>query len=306
MRKRTTKRVMIEHSVFRQMLSYKPYVSYQADKQRLKNELKQEIINFYSDKYYRLKESSREAIDFILFSGCTLGFSYASQEYLSQFGVSERTVRRIINELQQAGLISIAYRRNGKFNMCKKPVYFLTKHPYFYYWKSLIGIDDQSNNLLDSQEENDRNVDKSIDSKDNQLYNQELTSYQLNNPKKDRSENDKSPIESDLDYLPSYIDHIFGTIYKAHFGMDIKRTNELWTILQQQAYKVNIEPENVPQAGIWSLKQLIGQMKIKKIKNIYAYFTKIVRTKCYEIFDEECQELYGADFSKTSFSMPYD
>jgi hypothetical protein len=306
MKTRTIKRVMIEHSTFRQMLSYKPYVSFQADKQKLKNELKQDIINFYSDKFYRLKEGSRDAIDFILFSGCTLGFSYVSQEYLSKFGVSERTIRRIMSELQSAGLISIAYRRNGCLNMCKKPVYFLTKHPYFYFWKSLIGIDDQYSNLLDSQEESDRIVDKSIESDDNQVYNYELTFSQNKELEKDRSENEQIPIDNDLDYLPSYIDRTFGTIYKAHFGMDIKRINQLWTILKQQAYKVNIEPENVSQAGIWSLKQLISQMKIKKIKNIYAYYTQIVKDKCHEIFNQECESEYGADFSKVSFSLPYD
>lgn len=306
MKTRTIKRVMIEHSVFRQMLAYKPYVSYQADKQRLKTKFKQGIIDFYQDKWYRLKEGTRAAVDFVLFSGCTLGFSYVSQEYLAQNGISERTIRRIMSELQSAGIIAIAYRRNGRFNMCKKPVYFIVKHPYFEFWKTLIGIDDQSCNLLDSQVENDRNVDKSMKNADNQFFNLNTTSSLPNACKKDRSEYDSFPEDLDMNYVPQYIDRTFATIYKAHFGFDVVRINKLWTILKQQAYKVNIEPENVPQAGIWSIKQLVSAMKLRKIKNIYAYFTKIVKEKCQDIFTEECQELYGADFSKVSFSLPYD
>ncbi|WKB37002.1 hypothetical protein QS257_09620 [Terrilactibacillus sp. S3-3] len=118
-------RTIIEHSQFRQMLSYKPYITAKKDKQAVKNELKDSIINFfYTDKWYRLKEATRAAIDFICFTSVERGFCYASQGYLTNFGVSERTIRRIMSELQKAGIIYIAYRRLGHFNMCGKPVYF--------------------------------------------------------------------------------------------------------------------------------------------------------------------------------------
>lgn len=297
MKTRTLKRVMIEHSIFRQMLSYKPYVSFQADKQRLKNELKQDIINFYSDKFYRLKEGSRAAIDFILFSGCSLGFSYASQEYLAQFGVSERTIRRIMSELQDAGLISIAYRRNGRFNMCKKPVYFMTKHPYFDYWKSLIGIDDQSSIRVDDQEQNDRIVDTLIDSEENLLSNNKLTSSQSSNCIKDRGK--------DIDTVPDNIDHDFSKLYSCYFGLDVKAINNLWHICTHQAWTQNIDPEHIAEGAIHALKQTVGQMKIKKIKNVAAYFTATLKAIYHDIFIDECFEKFGVDITQPfEFTMP--
>ncbi|MDD9147377.1 hypothetical protein OYT88_02280 [Sporolactobacillus sp. CQH2019] len=305
MKTRTKRRTIIEHSQFRQMLSYKPFVTLQSDKQTVKNDLKQDIVNLYQDKWYRLKEGTRAAIDFLCYSACELGFSYASQEYLSKWGVSERTIRRIMNDLQKTGIIFIAFRRKGAFNCCGKPVYFFTKHQYFAYWRSFLGIDAQSSNLLDSQVETPEiPITKPILTAD-PFSNSILTSNLSKESVKDRSKDEESPIGSDIDYLPHYIDRTFGIIYKVHFGLNIERINSLWSILKQQAYKANIELENVSQAGIWSLKQLIGQMKIKKIKNINAYFTQIVKEKCHEIFLNECEDEYGADFSKLEFVIPH-
>lgn len=75
-------RTIIEHSQFREMLSYKPAAANKADKQMIKNELKDSIINFYSDKWYRLKDATRAAMDFICFTSADKGFAMPASPIL--------------------------------------------------------------------------------------------------------------------------------------------------------------------------------------------------------------------------------
>ncbi|WP_139692499.1 hypothetical protein [Sporolactobacillus terrae] len=304
-------RKIVEHSQLRQMLSYRICYKDKSEQQQIKNQLKDEVMSAYGDKWIRLAEGTRSAIDEAMFMATEKGFSFMSKDYLTRHGISKRTLDRAFNFLADKGLIYIVYRRKGCLNLTGKPIYLFTSHSYFKHWVNFLSLDVALDVTANVAAENSQTSILASDSEDIPVS----TSFELpnNNLKelsnKDRSEKadvDTDNINDDLDYLPSYIDRTFGTIYKAHFGLDIKRINQLWTILQQQAYKVNIEPENVPQAGIWSLKQLIGQMKIKKIKNLYAYYTQIVKDKCHEIFNQELEDM-GADLSQSiSFSLPYD
>lgn len=301
-------RTIIEHSQLRQMLSYRICYKDKSEQQQIKNKLKDEVIAAYGSKWIRLASGTQSAIDECIFMSTERGFSFMSKDYLTRHGVSKRTLDRAFNFLAEKGLIYIVYRRKGCLNLTGKPIYLFTSHLYFSYWVNFLSLDVASIDATNVVTRNSQTTSLASDSEhQNDSLPIILPEDYLKNSLKDRSENEQSPIESDLDYLPSYIDRTFGTIYKAHFGMDIKRINQLWTILKQQAYKVNIEPENVQQAGIWSLKQLIGQMKIKNIKNIYAYYTQIVKDKCHKIFDWECGEMYGVDITQpVSFSLPYD
>jgi hypothetical protein len=139
-----SKRVIIEHTQFREWLTMKPYASTQRDKHEIKNKLLNDMRVFYADKWDRLKRETKDCLDFICYSAASRGFCYASQQYLSlNFNVSQSTVRRIMRELSQGGLIKIAYRRNGSLNCPKKPVYFLVNHPAYGRYASLFAHDDR-------------------------------------------------------------------------------------------------------------------------------------------------------------------
>lgn len=307
MKTRTIKRQVVEHSQLRQMLSYRICYKDKYEQQSIKNSLKDEVMAAYGDRWIRLAEGSRSAIDECVFMSTERGFSFMSKDYLTRHGISKRTLDRAFNFLAEKGLIYIVYRRKGCLNLTGKPIYLFTSHPYFKHWVTFLSLDVASDDGTNGAIENSQTSNLASDSEDIHISTSfELPNNNLKDPLKDRSEDENSPINLDIDYLPFYIDRTFATIYKAHFGLDIKRISQLYSILQQQAYKVNIEPENVREAGIWSLKQLIGQMKIKKIKNIYAYYTQIVKEKCHEIFDEELESM-GADLSsKITFNLPYD
>lgn len=136
--------VLVDSKIFNQMVSYKPYTENQSQSKKMKFTLLDDIKSFFSDKWYRLKNGTRSALDMMAFLSTERGFVYASQSYLSdRYEVSDRTIRRIVRDLEKAGLIYIVYRRHSKGNSKGKPIYLFTKHPYFTYWTKLLGLNSQ-------------------------------------------------------------------------------------------------------------------------------------------------------------------
>ncbi|QAA22461.1 helix-turn-helix domain-containing protein [Sporolactobacillus terrae] len=194
-------RTIIEHSTFRQMQSHEAL----HDKS-IKDKFLNSIISFYGDRYYRLKQGTRDALDWLCFLAHNKGYCYASQTYLAENGVSERTIRRIMKNLQQASIIFIAYRRKGHFNCCGKPVYFFVQHPYFTEWCKLLNInvpDNDRDNSHHNSSENGSTMGEN-DSFQESTYSlpKKLSSNPLNN-------------RETLDLLPDNIDHDFAHLYHA-------------------------------------------------------------------------------------------
>jgi hypothetical protein len=147
--------MFIETDQLQQIISYKPLVHNQEGQQKVKLQLLEDVKAFFADKFYRLKAATRKAIDFIAWLSSERGFIFASQLYIGEkYGVSDRTIRGIMKQLEGAGLIVKAYRRAKNTNAKGKPVYFFTKHKYFTYWKELLGFNSFQE---DCQEENGQN-----------------------------------------------------------------------------------------------------------------------------------------------------
>jgi hypothetical protein len=270
-------RTIIEHSTFRQMQSHEAL----HDKS-IKDKFLNSIISFYQDKYYRLKQATRQALDSLCFLAADKGYCYASQTYLAENGISERTIRRIMKDLANAGIIYVSYRRKSHFNCCGKPVYLFVHHPYFKQWKLLLNINVPVNDQEHDQVETIKNG--SISAKNDSF--QEST-FSISKNKQDHVLNNRET----LDLVPDNIDHDFAHLYSCYFGVNLKQINELWHICKRQAWKINIEPEHVAEGAIHALKQTVGQAKIKKIRNFVAYFTNTLKSIYHDIFTEECDEL---------------
>ena len=137
--------VLVDSKVFKQMISYKPLTNNQSESKKMKFTLLDDIKDFFSDKWQRLKNGTRSAIDMMAFLSAERGFVYASQSYLGErYDVSDRTIRRVMSDLERVGLIYTVYRRHSKGNSKGKPIYLFTQHPYFSYWVELLGLDDQN------------------------------------------------------------------------------------------------------------------------------------------------------------------
>ncbi|KIL72273.1 hypothetical protein [Bacillus badius] len=147
--------IFIESEQLKQMLSYKPLAENHAGQQKIKLQLLESIKEFFADKFYRLKKATREAIDFIAWLSSERGFIFASQLYLAErHGITDRTIRNIMKQLEGAGLVVKVHRRAKGTNAKGKPVYLFTKHKYFSYWKELLNLSECEDFHEDFHEEN--------------------------------------------------------------------------------------------------------------------------------------------------------
>ena len=137
------------------MQSVKPLATNQGEQNELKMGLLSKVKAVFGDKYYRLKEGTRKALDFMAWISTEKGFAFASQLYVAdKYGVSDRTVRGFMSELVEAGLVFVVYRRADNHNGKGKPVYLFTDHPYYEQWKELLCIDDCQADFQAETEEN--------------------------------------------------------------------------------------------------------------------------------------------------------
>lgn len=286
-------RTIIEHSQFRHLLDMEPAVTGKVGKRGMKNQLLQSVQDYFGDKWYRLKLGTRQALDFLCFTSTERGFSYASQTYLAQKGTSERTIRRVMNELHKAGLIFIAYRRNGHFNMCAKPIYFFTQHPYFSRYRAILGINDQA--AIQTHDQVESCLDGSVAGNTGTLSDSTYSSPEKLSQEsiKDRK-NDSLP--DSYNEIPDSIPEGFRLAYKRYFPIRVQSINRLYRIAHRQFWKANIEECHYESAAIHALEQMVGQMKIKRIKNKLAYWTATCKGVAQAVFAEELEKM-GADLS---------
>lgn len=76
-----------------------------------------------------------------------------------------------MKQLEEAGIVYKAYRRNPNGNSKGKPIYFFTGHKYFTYWKKLLNIDCQEENGQNAWEREEKDAKKvSTLKKDNLIW----------------------------------------------------------------------------------------------------------------------------------------
>lgn len=172
--------VLVDSKIFNQMMMYQPYTDNLAQSKQVKFNLLDSVKDFFSDKWNRLKNGTRSALDMMAFLSTERGFVYASQIYLGErYDVSDRTIRRAIKELESAGLIYTIYRRHSKGNSKGKPVYLFTQHPYFEYWANLLNL-----NVQDRVQEESAEIaweSKNKSRKKLSTYNHQLKQESTNN-----------------------------------------------------------------------------------------------------------------------------
>ncbi|MCO7126605.1 hypothetical protein NIE88_12605 [Sporolactobacillus shoreicorticis] len=307
MKTRTTKRKIVEHSQFKQMLSYRICYKDKSEQQQIKNQLKDEVVTAYGDKWIRLAEGTRSAIDEMVFMATERGFSFMSKDYLTRHGISKRTLDRVFNFLSDKRLIHIVYRRKGCLNLTGKPIFLFKNHPYFKYWIDFLSLDVANDDVANVAAENSQDTTLSSDLEDIHVSTN-LLPGDHKELEKDRSKDD--PIIDTAKMIPEYIPKAFSKLYQAYFGVEVESINELWIIAHRQFWKVNIEEYHYTDAACDSLSQLVGQMKIgRKIKNKLAYWTTICKATAKRIFDQELENMGFWDHApegELSFSMPHN
>lgn len=214
------KTIFVESQQFNEMMSYKPYTKNKEEQKKVKYALLDSIQDAIGDKWYRLKDGTRQTFDMICFFSTELGFFYASDKYLSKrHKISERTVQYRLKELLELGQVVKVHKRARKCNGRGKPIYLFVNHPYFEYWVDFLGLN-TLNCDTDCKTENDEIPSGSKDEKEKKNHTfmihkkQESNNY-ISNPTSNKiiqyvvnRVNDSMKKGTKINYLSSYIDKI--------------------------------------------------------------------------------------------------
>lgn len=225
--------VFVESNTLHQMKSYDPYTENQMQSKNVKFKLLKDIKEYLSDKWLRLKNGTRSAIDMMAFLSAERGFVYASQLYLSErYGVSDRTIRRVVKDLVEAGLIYIVYQRCKKSNAKGKPIYLFANHPYFTIWADLLNINVHNHvqeetpqkldlSMVEEQKQIATNKDLLKQESNNNINENDITKYIMYKIK-DATKNKQIVIK----YVSSYVGKILRSLEKqALYHENLKQRN---------------------------------------------------------------------------------
>ena len=134
------KHTIIEHHQFKQILQYRPAVTSEEGRNSIKMTMLRSIISAVGEKWARMKDETKSALEYLCFLSIERGFVYAgSQHVADRHNIDSRTVRRYLLFLEQKGVIKRLWRSSVRQNGRGKAVIFFTSHPYFgKYWEKLF------------------------------------------------------------------------------------------------------------------------------------------------------------------------
>lgn len=108
----------------------------------LKYSLLDTIEGVFGDKWFNLKDSTRQAIDYICFLSLERGFIYASPDHIAnKYGVARSTVYEALKVLREHDILYKANRCSRKQNGLGCAVHFFTIHPYFTHIIGYLNLD---------------------------------------------------------------------------------------------------------------------------------------------------------------------
>ncbi|MFE3982716.1 MULTISPECIES: transcriptional regulator [unclassified Priestia] len=266
---------MITTEEFDYMKNYQSFTENRSQHQSMKRKLLKEIINLYGEKFYRLHEGTRKALDRLCWFAAEKGFCFPGSTYLGQtYEKSKGTIDRHLRELRKQGQIVTVYRRcphnNGKGN----PVHLFVNHPYFDHWVNYLQLNLEPDVDADVDAENEQNDwgSKSKETKKCSTYNlslKDFNKYIRNNVK----------VKLSSDYAPSFIPTSFKNTVKPFFSYadDIYK---LWGKVRL-SYKISHleQPlEDLVFIAVQAFKETVFAYKRKRIKGTFeAYFFGTLR-----------------------------
>ncbi|MCF8890923.1 transcriptional regulator [Priestia megaterium] len=266
---------MLTTEEFDYMKNYQSFIENRSQHQSMKRKLLKEIINLYGEKFYRLHEGTRKALDRLCWFAAEKGFCFPGSTYLGKtYEKSKGTIDRHLKELRKQGQIVTVYRRCPRNNGKGNPVHLFVNHPYFNHWVKYLQIDLEADVEADVKTENAEITweSKSKETKKRPTYNLSL---------KDLNKYIRNDVNFKLssDYVPSFIPKAFKDAVRPFFPYadDIY---ELWGKVRL-AYRIsglNQPLEHLEFVAIQAFKETVFAYKKKRIKNTFrAYFYGTLR-----------------------------
>jgi DNA-binding transcriptional ArsR family regulator len=263
---------MLTAEEFNYMKNYQSYTEDHSQHQSMKRNLLKEIISLYGDKFYRLHDGTRKALDRLCWFGAEKGFCFPGSTYLGKtYEKSKGTIDRHLSELRKQGLIVTVYRRCPRNNGKGNPVHLFVNHPYFKYWVNYLQLN------LDKNVEAEKDVihceSKEEVSKNSSTYNLSLKDLNKYIRKEDIS------VKLSPDYVPSFIPTPFKQAV-APFFRNADDIYNLWgkVLLTYKISGLEKPIEDLVSIAVQGFRETLFAYKRKRIKTVFeAYFFGTLR-----------------------------
>ncbi|KRD85853.1 transcriptional regulator [Bacillus sp. Root147] len=266
---------MLTTEEFDYMKNYHSFIENRSQHQSMKRKLLKEIINLYGEKFYRLHEGTRKALDRLCWFAAEKGFCFPGSTYLGKtYEKSKGTIDRHLKELRKQGQIVTVYRRCPRNNGKGNPVHLFVNHPYFNHWVKYLQLDLESDVEADVKAEN---AESSCESKNKEA--KKFSTYNLSLKDFNKYIRNNVNVILSSEYVPSFIPKAFRDAVRPFFphADDIY---ELWRKVRL-AYKmsgIDKPLEDLVSISVQSFKETIFAYKRKRIKNTFtAYFFGTLR-----------------------------
>lgn len=262
---------IISFTEFKAMSSYTPYAKNHQEQQSAKLLLLNSVQAAYGERFYRLKEGTRKAIDMMCWFAGEKGFFFASDHYLAErYNVSDKTIRNISKKLRDHGLIYTIYRRSSTQNGLSAPIHLFTEHPYFDHWKETLNL---KNFQADFQAKNNE-IPGEIKAEQPKKISTKYLSFNKNLLKILRKEN-----RLGITFTPNNVPQLFIKAVKTFFD-EAKDIYILWgkALLAYKNINLANPIEEYTSIAIDAFKQTIFAHKHRKIKRDFkGYFYGTLR-----------------------------
>jgi hypothetical protein len=257
---------IVSNQEFKQMVSYKSYTDNEQQKQSVKKMLLARVREAYGDKYYRLKQGTKDAIDMMCWFASERGFVFAGDDYLGdRHDVSDRTIRNVAKTLRNKGLIMTVYRSSTKHNGRGCPIHLFVDHPYFDYWTSLLQVEFQAHFQAE-------NAEPPCESKEEEPKN--IPTYDLTLKTFIKHNKRKEDAFLNSDFVPSYVPERFVLAVQPFFG-EAKEIYRLWgkVRLAHKISRLDTPVEELLSLVIQTFKGSVFAYKQKRVKKAFTgYF----------------------------------
>lgn len=288
---------------FEYLSSLEPYVAKNDanNYKTLKYTLLDDIESVFGDKWFNLKDSTRKAIDYIVFLSLERGFVYASPDHIAKrYKIARSTVYEALKVLREEQIVYKANRSSRKQNGLGCSVHIFVNHPYFDHIRGYLNLEWNSQEKANQKaEESEIPCQISVESDSNPstlslpTLNQQHIDLHLN--VQDQSHVERKSI---IKYVPKEINEIYAGIFNFRLRFIWQKITQAWKTIRHasldRGYLIDTGKRIIKRIyQIW--KEHIHQNLEMTVDAMCAFAYKATRDMIYGALASEYMEYYDAD-----------
>ncbi|MGG4105173.1 hypothetical protein AAXB25_14750 [Paenibacillus lautus] len=268
----------------------------------LKYTLLETIEGVFGDKWFNLKESTRQAIDYICFLSIERGFLYASPDHIAQkHGIARSTVYDALKLLRDEGLLYKANRSSKRQNGLGCAVHFFTIHPYFDHINVYLNLGWKAHEKADRKSEIAETP--SVTRADSVSETPTLSLPSLDLEKRDLHINVPQPAENQIvKYVPKEINALYAGTFNFRLRFIWQKITQAWKTIRH----ASLDRSYLLEVGTRIIKRIYQIWKDKQhrssemtVDEMCAFAYKATRDSIYNTLATEYMQDY--DFEENAF-----